>query len=116
MPPANPALTALLDSLPTNSTPFALVDMPLPPGAAPPPQPGQPAVAPTQQIITCAAHKQVACEACGVNFGPLNYMHQFMRGAPPEAIPPPPNMQVPPQRAEMVKNAKEQGNVSARAE
>lgn len=109
---SNPAMTALLDSLPTSSLPFALTEVALPPGAAPPQQPGAPA--PTQQLITCAIHKQVVCEPCGVNYAALNYMHQFMRGAPPEAIPPPPNVQAPPQRAEMIKNAKEAGNVSRR--
>lgn len=38
-------------------------------------------------------------------------MHQFLRTAPAEAIPPPPQVQPPPQRAEAIKNAKEQGNV-----
>lgn len=92
----------LLDSLPTRNVPFALVDVPLP--GSQPPQ--------TQQMVVCAEHKAPVCETCAVNFTPLNYMHQFMRSAPPEAIPPPPQVQPPPHRAEAIKQAKEAGNVS----
>ena len=91
----------LLDSLPTRNVPFTLVDVPLP--GSQPPQ--------TQQMVVCAEHKAPVCETCSVNFTPLNYMHQFMRSAPPEAIPPPPQVQPPPHRAEAIKQAKEAGNV-----
>ncbi|EJT50489.1 hypothetical protein A1Q1_00187 [Trichosporon asahii var. asahii CBS 2479] len=90
----------LLDSLPTRNVPFTLVDVPLP--GSQPPQ--------TQQMVVCAEHKAPVCETCSVNFTPLNYMHQFMRSAPPEAIPPPPQVQPPPHRAEAIKQAKEAGN------
>lgn len=101
--PSNPALTALLDSLPSVSLPFAIAEIPIP--NSQPPQSGQ--------VVVCPAHKQVVCPECGVDYAALNFMQQFMRAAPADAIPPPPNMQPPPQRAEMIKNAKEQGNVSA---
>lgn len=100
--PINPALQSLLDSLPHTETPFTLITAPIP--NTQPPQ--------TNTMVVCPAHKQSICEACGVNFNDLNYMHQFLRSAPAEAIPPPPNVQPPPQRAEMIKAAKEQGNVS----
>lgn len=99
--PVNPALQSLLDSLPHTDTPFTLVTAPIP--NSNPPQ--------TNTMVVCPTHKAAVCEACGVNFNDLNYMHQFLRTAPPEAIPPPPNVPAPPQRAEMIKNAKEQGNV-----
>jgi translocation protein SEC72 len=99
----NPALQQLLDSLPHIEVPFELVNAPIP--NTQPPQ--------MNLTVLCPQHKLSVCEACGCDFGGLNYMHQFLRTAPPEAIPPPPNVPPPPQRAEMVKNAKEQGNVSA---
>jgi translocation protein SEC72 len=106
----NPALTALLDSIPTNTLPFALVSvpLPLPPNAQLPPG----ATPPTQQLVVCPTHKNVICEACGVDFGGLNYMQQFLKDAPAEAVPPPPNMQPPQGRADAIKNAKDAGNVS----
>lgn len=100
--PINPALQTLLDSLPHNPIPFTLQTVPVPNM-----NPLQ-----TNTIVTCPTHKQSYCEPCGVDFNSLNYMHQFLRTAPAEAIPPPPNVQPPPQRAEMIKNAKEAGNVS----
>ncbi|KAI9635493.1 uncharacterized protein MKK02DRAFT_44183 [Dioszegia hungarica] len=99
--PANPALTALLDSLPSTQLPFAVAEVPIP--GSNPPQ--------TQQIVICPAHQKVVCPECGVDYNALNFMQQFMRAAPTDAIPPPPNMAPPPQRAEMIKNAKEQGNL-----
>lgn len=102
----DPAMQALLDSLPTRNIPFLLVELPIPNT-----EPAQ-----SQQMVVCAAHKNSVCTECNVNFTPLNYMQQFMRNAPPEAVPPPPNVQPPPQRAEAIKSAKEQGNVSARWE
>ena len=109
-PMVNPALTALLDSIPTNTLPFALVSvpLPLPPNAQLPPG----ATPPTQQLVVCPAHKNVICEACGVDYGGLNYMQQFLKDAPAEAVPPPPNMQPPQGRADAIKNAKDAGNVS----
>lgn len=101
--PVNPAMTALLDALPHESKPLMIVEATIP-GTNPPVQ---------NTIVVCPAHKQSYCEACGVDFNSLNYTHQFMRGAPPEAIPPPPNVPAPPQRAEQIKNAKEQGNVGS---
>ena len=98
---ANPALQSLLDSLPHNPVPFTFISTPVP-GSNPPG---------VNLVAVCPAHKQSLCEICGADFNGLNYMHQFLRTAPPEAIPPPPNVQPPPQRAEMIKNAKEQGNV-----
>jgi translocation protein SEC72 len=97
----DPAMQALLDSLPTRTMPFALVELPIP--NMTPPQ--------SQQMVVCAEHKLPVCAECNVNFTPLNYMQQFMRTAPPEAIPPPPNVQPPPQRAEQIKQVKERGNV-----
>ncbi len=99
--PINPAMQTLLDSLPHHPVPFQLATVPV--ANSTPPQ--------TNTIALCPAHKQPVCETCGVDFTGLNYMHQFLRMAPPEAIPPPPNVQPPPQRAEMIKNMKEQGNV-----
>jgi len=99
----DPAMQALLDSLPTRNVPFTLVDLPIP--NTQPPQ--------SQQMVVCAEHKAPVCPECQVNFTPLNYMQQFMRNAPPEAVPPPPNVQPPPQRAEAIKAAKERGNVSS---
>lgn len=103
--PVNPALQALLDSLPHADTPFKLLNVTMP--NTNPPQ--------ANTIAVCPSHDKSACEECKVDFNNLNYMHQFLRSAPPEAIPPPPNVQPPPQRAEMVKNAKEQGNVGDEA-
>ena len=94
-------MQALLDSLPHNPISFALQTAILP--NTNPPQ--------TNTVVVCPAHKQSYCEICGVDFNALNYMHQFLRTAPPEAIPPPPNVQPPPQRAEMIRTMKEAGNV-----
>ncbi|WVQ68967.1 uncharacterized protein L199_007177 [Kwoniella botswanensis] len=106
--PVNPALLTLLDSLPHKDIPFALqtIQLPTPPNV--PPQQGI--------VVTCPEHKQSSCEECNVDFNALNYMHQFLRSAPPEAIPPPPNVQPPPQRAEMIKNLKEQGNTAFKSQ
>jgi translocation protein SEC72 len=98
---ANPALQSLLDSLPHTDVPLKVVTAQI--NGSNPPQ--------SRMMIICPDHNQAMCAECKVNFNELNYMHQFMQGAPPEAIPPPPNVQPPPQRAEMIKNAKEQGNV-----
>lgn len=92
----------ILDSIPTKILPFTLIDRPIP-GSEPPA---------SQQMVVCIEHKVPSCSTCHVNFTPLNYMHQFMRSAPPEAIPPPPQVQPPPHRAEAIKQAKEAGNVS----
>jgi hypothetical protein len=100
--PVNPALTALLDSLPHSPTPFALQTVPVP--GTNPPQ--------TNTVVVCPSHKQSYCETCGVDYNALNFMHQFLRAAPTDAIPPPPNVAPPPQRAEQIKAAKEAGNVS----
>ncbi|ORX34371.1 hypothetical protein BD324DRAFT_583396 [Kockovaella imperatae] len=100
--PVNPAMQTLLDSLPHHPVPIFLANVQIP--NSQPPQ--------INTIAVCPEHKQSICEACGVDFNGLNYMHQFLRGAPDEAIPPPPNVQPPPQRAEMIKNMKEQGNTA----
>ena len=100
--PLNPALQTLLDSLPHNPIPFNIQSLPIP--NTNPPQ--------INTLVTCPTHKSSYCDQCGVDFNALNYMHQFLRSAPPDAIPPPPNVQPPPQRAEMIKSAKEAGNVS----
>ncbi|GFZ49154.1 hypothetical protein JCM24511_06904 [Saitozyma sp. JCM 24511] len=100
--PVNPALTALLDSLPHNPTPFALQTAPVP--GTNPPQ--------TNTVVVCPTHKQSYCETCGVDYNALNFMHQFLRAAPTDAIPPPPNVAPPPQRAEQIKAAKEAGNAA----
>lgn len=102
----DPAMQALLDSLPTRTVPFAFVDV-----AIPNTQPPQ-----VQNMAVCAEHKQPVCDVCDVNFTPLNYMQQFMKNAPPEAVPPPPNVAPPPGRADQIKGVKEAGNVSARAQ
>ncbi|KAL1409775.1 hypothetical protein Q8F55_003772 [Vanrija albida] len=101
----DPAMQLLLDSLPHTPKPFALAEMPIPNT--------QPPI--TQVMVVCLEHKSPACEQCNVNFTGLNYMHQFLRAAPPEAIPPPPNVQPPPQRAEQIKAAKEAGNTAFKA-
>ncbi len=98
----DPAMQALLDSIPTRTVPYAFVDV-----AIPNTQPPQ-----VQNMAVCAEHKAPVCDVCDVNFTPLNYMQQFMKNAPPEAVPPPPNVQPPPQRAEQIKQVKEAGNVS----
>lgn len=100
-PPPNPALQALLDAIPHVPVPFTIQDGPIP--NTNPPQ--------TTTMVLCEAHKQVICQTCGVHFGPINYMSNFLKGAPAEAIPPPPNAPTQPQRAEAIKQAKEAGNV-----
>ncbi|OCF37583.1 translocation protein SEC72 [Kwoniella heveanensis BCC8398] len=104
----NPALQTLLDSIPHTDVPFALQTVPLPTPPNVPPQTGV--------VVTCPQHKNSACEECGVDFNALNYLHQFLRAAPKEAIPPPPNVQPPPQRAEAIKQLKEQGNTAFKAQ
>ncbi|WVR04417.1 hypothetical protein IAU60_001419 [Kwoniella sp. DSM 27419] len=106
--PVNPALQALLDSIPHQDVPFALQSVPLPTPPGAPPQTGL--------VVVCPQHKNSACAECGVDFNGLNYMHQFLRTAPAEAIPPPPNVQPPPQRAEAIKAMKEQGNTAFKAQ
>lgn len=98
----DPAMQALLDSLPARTVPYAFVDIAIP--GTQPPQ--------VQNMVVCAEHKNPVCDQCDVNFTPLNYMQQFMKNAPPEAVPPPPNVAPPPQRAEQIKQVKEAGNVS----
>lgn len=100
----DPKMQALLDAQPVNTVEFALVEVPVP--NTQPPQ--------TQQMVVCVGHKNPICEECDVNFAPLNYMQQFMRSAPPEAIPPPPSVAPAPGRAEAIKGVKDQGNVSIR--
>jgi translocation protein SEC72 len=100
--PTNPALTALLDSLPSTNLPFIIAEVPIP--NSQPPQ--------SASLVVCPPHKRQTCPECGVNFAPLNHMHQYLREAPPEAIPPPPNMPPQPQRAAQIKAAKDHGNVS----
>lgn len=100
-PPPNPALQALLDAIPHTPVPFTIQDGPIP-GTNPPQM---------TTMILCEAHKQVICQTCGVHFGSINYMFNFLKGAPAEAIPPPPNAPTQPQRAEAIKQAKEAGNV-----
>lgn len=97
----DPQMQALLDAQPVNTVAFALVEVQVP--NTQPPQ--------TQEMVVCAEHKNPVCPECDVNFSALNYMQQFMKNAPPEAIPPPPNVQPPPQRAESIKSIKDQGNV-----
>ncbi|KAK8846756.1 hypothetical protein IAR55_005844 [Kwoniella newhampshirensis] len=106
--PLNPALLTILDSIPHTDVPFALQTVPIP---TPPNQPPQ-----TGVVVTCREHKNSNCELCDVDFNALNYMHQFLRMAPPEAIPPPPNMAPPPVRAEQIKAAKEAGNTAFKAQ
>lgn len=100
----DPAMQALMDALPSRHIPYSLVDIVIP--GSQPPQ--------TQNMVVCAEHKNPVCDVCDVNFTPLNYMQQFMKNAPPEAVPPPPNVQPPPQRAEQIKQVKEAGNVRIR--
>ncbi|KAL7420049.1 hypothetical protein Q5752_005014 [Cryptotrichosporon argae] len=102
----NPALQALLDAQPHTARPFALITAPIP--NTQPPQ--------VSTLVVCPTHKRQACAECAVDFTQLNYMHQFLRAAPPEAIPPPPNVPPPPQRAEAIKAAKEQGNTAFKAQ
>ena len=100
-PPPNPALQAILDAIPHVNVPFSIQE-----GTIPNTNPPQ-----TTTMVTCDAHKQVICKICDVHFGPINYMFNFLKGAPAEAIPPPPNAPTQPQRAEAIKQAKEAGNV-----
>ncbi|KAK4689780.1 translocation protein SEC72, partial [Tremellales sp. Uapishka_1] len=104
--PVNPVLQELLDSLPHTSVPFLLATAPI--ANAQPPQ--------SNTVVLCPVHKQSQCEQCGVDFNSLNYMHQFLRTAPSEAVPPPPNVQPPPQRADQIKTAKEAGNTAFKAQ
>jgi translocation protein SEC72 len=60
--------------------------------------------------LLCPEHKIEKCSACDVDFSAVNYLQRFLRLAPADAVPPPPN-NVHPQRAEQVRQAKEQGNV-----
>lgn len=62
-------------------------------------------------LVVCSLHDQQKCDQCAVDFAPVNFLHQFLRFAPAEAIPPPPNVAPPPQRAQAVTNLKEAGNV-----
>lgn len=101
-PPPDPALQALLDAIPHIPVPFAFEE-----GTIPNTNPPQ-----KTTMVVCDAHKQVICQICGTQFGSINYMFGFLKNAPSEAIPPPPNAPVPPQRAEAIKQAKEAGNVS----
>jgi translocation protein SEC72 len=100
-PPPNPALQAILDAIPHINVPFSIQE-----GTIPNSNPPQ-----TTTMVTCDAHKQVICKICDIHFGPINYMFNFLKGAPAEAIPPPPNAPTQPQRAEAIKQAKEAGNV-----
>lgn len=100
-PPPNPALQALLDAIPHTAVPFTIQEGTI--NGSNPPQ--------KTTIVLCDAHKQIVCQTCGTNFQSINYMFNFLRNAPVEAIPPPPNAPVPPQRAEAIKQAKEAGNV-----
>lgn len=100
-PPPNPALQAILDAIPHINVPFSIQE-----GTIPNTNPPQ-----TTTMVTCDAHKQVICKICDIHFGPINYMFNFLKGAPAEAIPPPPNAPTQPQRAEAIKQAKEAGNV-----
>jgi translocation protein SEC72 len=101
-PPPDPALQALLDSIPHTPVLFTIQEGTIP-GSNPPQQ---------TTVIMCEPHKQVVCQICGTHFGSINYMFGFLKSAPTEAIPPPPNAPVPPQRAEAIKSAKDAGNVS----
>lgn len=101
-PPPDPALQALLDSIPHIPVLFTIQEGVIP--GSNPPQ--------TTAVIMCEPHKQVVCQTCGTHFGSINYMFGFLKSAPSEAIPPPPNAPVPPQRAEAIKAAKDAGNVS----
>ena len=101
-PPPNPALQAILDAIPHVNVPFSIQEGTIP-NTNPPQQ---------TTMVTCDAHKMVICKTCDVHFGPINYMFNFLKGAPAEAIPPPPNAPTQPQRAEAIKQAKEAGNVS----
>ena len=100
-PPPNTALQAILDAIPHINVPFSIQE-----GTIPNSNPPQ-----TTTMVTCDAHKQVICKICDIHFGPINYMFNFLKGAPAEAIPPPPNAPTQPQRAEAIKQAKEAGNV-----
>ena len=95
-------MQSLLDSLPHHPVDFELANVPI--QGTNPPQ--------INTVAVCPAHKQAMCETCGVDFMGLNHLNLYMRMAPDEAIPPPPNVQPAPQRAEIIKNLKEQGNVS----
>ncbi|WVQ84042.1 hypothetical protein IAT38_006187 [Cryptococcus sp. DSM 104549] len=109
--PIDPAMLALLDTIPTHDVPFQLLTLtPQLPPNAPPGAQGKPF-----HRVVCKPHAASPCEACGLDFEPVNSVHMYLRYAPADAVPPPPNMMPPPQRAEQFKQLKEAGNNAFKA-
>ncbi|WVQ76807.1 hypothetical protein IAR50_006481 [Cryptococcus sp. DSM 104548] len=105
-PPLSPAHLEVLDSIPHTDVPHNLKMSTIPPNG-PPELAGK-----SFALMLCKAHDQMRCDTCGVDFGNVNFLHQFLRFAPVEAIPPPPNVKPQPQRAQMVMALKDQGNAA----
>lgn len=103
--PLSAAHLSLLDALPHSHVAHALKTVAVP-ANAPPDIAGK-----SFALVVCSLHDQQKCDQCAVDFSPVNFLHQFLRFAPAEAIPPPPNVAPPPQRAQAVTNLKEAGNV-----
>ncbi|OXM79594.1 translocation protein SEC72 [Cryptococcus neoformans Bt63] len=108
--PLSPAHLSLLDALPHTHVPHALKTVTVP-ANAPPDIAGK-----SFALVVCSLHDQQKCDQCAVDFAPVNFLHQFLRFAPAEAIPPPPNVAPPPQRAQAVTNLKEAGNNAFKAQ
>lgn len=103
--PLSAAQLSLLDSIPHAHIPHTLKTVTIAPNA--PPDIANKSFV----LVVCKLHDQQKCDQCRVDFTPVNYLHQFLRFAPAEAIPPPPNVGPPPQRAQAVTNLKDAGNV-----
>lgn len=103
--PLSAAQLSLLDSIPHAHIPHTLKTVTIAPNA--PPDIANKSFV----LVVCKLHDQQKCDQCRVDFTPVNYLHQFLRFAPAEAIPPPPNVAPPPQRAQAVTNLKDAGNV-----
>ncbi|ODN75402.1 hypothetical protein L202_06559 [Cryptococcus amylolentus CBS 6039] len=104
--PLSPAHLEVLDSIPHTDVPHTLKMNAIPPNG-PPDLAGK-----TFPVMLCKVHEQMKCDSCGVDFTGVNFIHQFLRFAPVEAIPPPPNVKPQPQRAQMVMALKDQGNAA----
>ncbi|WVO19230.1 uncharacterized protein IAS62_000509 [Cryptococcus decagattii] len=108
--PLSAAQLSLLDSIPHAHIPHTLKTVTIAPNA--PPDIANKSFV----LVVCKLHDQQKCDQCRVDFTPVNYLHQFLRFAPAEAIPPPPNVAPPPQRAQAVTNLKDAGNNAFKAQ
>nr|ODO01031.1 translocation protein SEC72 [Cryptococcus depauperatus CBS 7855] len=106
--PLSPTHLSILDSIPYTHVPHTLKQVPPPPNAPP-------EVAAKTFILVCKPHDKSPCEQCHVDFTLLNYLFQFLKMAPSDAVPPPPNVMPPPQKAQNVTNLKDSGNNAFKA-